>query len=83
MQLFGAPIEEGNAGERCTAFCETRLRSYINCKPACILLACTRFATPKRELGCDDGNFSFPKECASALSFSFPKECPTGLSRSD
>ena len=33
--------------------------------------------------GCDDGNFSFPKECASALSFSFPKECrrltPTGL----
>ena len=24
---------------------------------------------------CDDGSFSSPKECASALSFSSPKEC--------
>ena len=60
MQLFGAPLQEGNAGERCTAFCETRLRSYINCKPACILLACTSFATPKRELWLRRRKLQFP-----------------------
>ena len=29
---------------------------------------------------CDDGSFSSPKECASALSFSSPKECASALS---
>ena len=31
--------------ERCTAFCEVRLRSFTICKQACIVLACTNFAT--------------------------------------
>ena len=52
--------KEGNAEERFIAFSETRLRSFINYKPACILLACTSFATPKRELWLRRRKLQFP-----------------------
>ena len=29
----------------------------------------------EKSIGCDEGRFTSPEECASAPSFSFPKEC--------